>query len=258
MDLAKLDSDVAKAGGSLGVLAMSVPDGRTLSSLHEDESFPLASAAKLAIGWAAADAVRGGKVRWHTLVRGLELDPNDEGGRELYPHIFGQTELELREVVEVMIGALDHYYAMAVARQLGGWDAVQRRISDAYPGVRVHMNPYDPEQNSGQLTDVVRLARDVAAGYRKEPRLWRPVVAGLVRQQYKADDIPPHHVLNVQGGLGDAVIDTGLLGDIASPNLLAYAVAVKRIGRPEELVAAYNRLEDVIRDLYDDHIDVPA
>ena len=253
MDLSKVAADVAAAGGAFGAVALSVGDGRVLSSLNEDQWFPLASAGKLAVGWGAVDAVRRSKVRWRTLLQGLELDP-EAGAWELYPHMMGQTELELREVVEVMIGGLDHYYAMAVARQVGGWEHLQERLSGAYPQIRVNKNPYDPVENVARLDAAARLARDVALGYREEPRLWRPVVAGMVRQQFKADEIPPHRVLNVQGGLGDAAIDVGLLGDIWGDDLVAYAVAVKRMPGRDELFAAYRRQEDFIRDVYDEHV----
>jgi hypothetical protein len=246
----------ASAGATVGIIALAIRDGRTLGSLEEDAWYPLASAGKLVIGCAAVDAVRSGELRWDAPIRDLELDP-EAGSRELYPHLWGQAELELREVVEVMVAGLDRNCAAAVARQLGGWEALQERVRALYPNVRVSGDTSDTRQNSARLESIAQVARSVALGYQESPRLWRPVVAGLVRQPYKADGVPAHHILNVQGGLDTAVIDVGLMGDIATEDPVAYAVAAKQVADPGKLLAVYETLEQVIRDLYEEHVAAP-
>lgn len=249
-------SNAASAGATVGIMAVSVKDGRPLGSLEERTWFPLASAAKLVVGCLAVDAVRIGNLRWDTQLSGLEMDEN-EPGVELYPHLKGQHELELRDVVEVMIAGLDHSYAVAVVERLGGWEALVRRLRDLYPRIKVSSDPTDHERNAGRLDAVASLVRSVALGHREDARLWRPVIAGLVRQRYKADGIPEYHLLNIQGGLDDALIDIGLLGDISTDNLVAYAVAAKAVADPTKLLAIYETAEGVIQDLYQEHIAPP-
>lgn len=238
------------AGAIMGISALSVADGRALGSLRANEWFPLASAENLIIGSAVVDAVRVGQLRWDDVVRDVELDP-DSASHELYPHLWGQPELELRDIVEMAVGALDHHCAHALAAPLGGWDSLQRRVRELFG--EIDLSP----ASGGSLARLVALAtlvRSIALGHRRAPRLWRPLVAGMVRQVYQAEDIPAHFVLNVQGGLEASAIDIGILGDVATDNLVAYAVAAKEASNPARLLAVYETMEEVVRDLYREHI----
>jgi len=239
-----------EAGAIVGISALDVVDGLKLGSLRADEWFPLASAENLVIGSAVVDAVSRGELRWNDLVPGVELDP-DSTSHELYPHMWGQTELELREIVEMAVGALDHHCALALVALLGGWESLLRRVGEIHGEMRLSPRP---NYSAARLDTMAALARSIALGHSSAPRLWRPVVSGMVRQIFQSDEIPAHHVLNVQGGLEASAMDIGILGDVATANLVAYAVATKEATDPARLLAVYETMEDVVRDLYREHV----
>ncbi len=241
------------AGAIVGISALAVVDGRALGSLRADEWFPLESAANLVVAAVVVDAVSIGEFRWDDVVPGIRLD-RASGSDELYPHLWEQQELELRDIVEISVGALDHHCAVALVDLLGGWVPLQRRVSELYGNGRLALTP---ESSTARLDTMAALARSIALGHRHQPRLWRPLISGLVRQLYQADDIPPHHVMNVQGGLEASAIDIGILGDVSTENLVAYAVAAKEVSNPAHLLALYETMEDVIRDMYRQHIAEP-
>ncbi len=256
MELSTLLRRTSSAGGIAGALVLSVPEGRIVAELNPDSRFPLASSSRLLVAYAAADAIRSGELAPDRLVGGLALAPHATSN-EVYPHLRGVSELELRDVVEVSIGGLDPNYADTLARLLGGWEAVAARVGRLYPGARVSSDVRDPEETSAPLRALAETMRTLALAYRVEPRPWLPVVEGMLRHPYKADGIPPQRVLNAQGGWAEGAIDIGLLGDIVGGQLLAYSVAIAAIRKREVLLTVYDEVERVIRELYRDFFPEP-
>jgi hypothetical protein len=138
-----------------------------------------------------------------------------------------------------------------LATALGGWDTLQRRVRELFG--EIDLSPTSG-RSVARLDTMANLVRTIALGQRRSPRLWRPLIAGMVRQVYQAEEIPAHLVLNVQGGLEASAIDVGILGDVATDNLVAYAVAAKEASNPARLLAVYETMEEVVRDLYREHI----
>lgn len=252
MSVSDLLNAASAVGGSAGAVALSLPEGRTLFSEGEDDRLPLASSGKLPVAWAAAKAVGTGALAWGQVIGGLAMQRGHEC-EQVYPHLSTRTELELRDAVEVMVACADQGYATMIARLLGGWDEVQRRVASAYLAMRVSVDTMDTERNSAPLSSAAQLALDIGRGYRNDPRIWLPVVTGMLRWRFKVDDVPPHLVFNVQGGGGGSAVDFGVLGDLATGPAVAYAVGIK--GIPDDhMEGVYESAERVIRSIFREHI----
>jgi hypothetical protein len=66
------------------------------------------------------------------------------------------------------------------------------------------------------------------ASYQVSPELWEPVINGLVRQQGGIEGIPKHHLSHMTGGLPDALIHLGVLGEFHD-NPLIYVIGMKHV-----------------------------
>ncbi len=224
-------------------------DGRQLGEWNADEQFPLASAAKLAIGAAIAAKVEARELTWDTQISGLVIDPREDS-HVLYPHLQGQRQYTLRRVVEVMIACHDQSCANAIANRVGGWRDLSHFILCWAPAIHVDSEPRSESRNIGRLDAMVRLVQRAITGFQTNSELWEPVVAGLVRQADKTEGIPSYRQWNMTGGLPHALIDVGLIGDIASGKYILYGVAAKDL--PDRALSAVmdQSLADVLRELY--------
>ncbi|MHB1682334.1 MAG: serine hydrolase [Bacilli bacterium] len=184
-------------------------DGRQLGEWNADEQFPLASAAKLAIGEAIASKVEARELTWDTQIFGLVFDPREDS-HVLYPHLQGQRQYTLRRVVEVMIACHDQSCANAIANRVGGWRELSHSIACLAPAIHVDSEPRSESRNIGRLDAMVGLVQRAITGFQTNCELWEPIVAGLVRQADKTAGIPSYRQWNMTGGLPHALIDVGL------------------------------------------------
>lgn len=242
--------EIKDLDGDCSVFVRRAKSGKTVVDYQSDLMLPLASAAKLVIASMAVDAVKRGEVTWDTIVPNVEFDKNEDS-HILYPHLQGITELELRDVVEVMIACHDQNLAQAVVSLFGGWFSIQSRIARRYLDIRVHRNPQDIEKNAGRLDVLMQIVRDAVLGYRKNPALWRPMIAGMVRHRDKPQGITSYHVANMTGGLPNVTIDIGILGNINDDNALIYAVAGKNLPDRSFYQSADETLAEMVRLMYD-------
>jgi hypothetical protein len=208
--------------GTFGWIITDAKTGDTVSAHNPEEFFPLASAAKLAIGAVVAEAVRTHELSWGQLLQNVVFDPK-ENSDELYPYLKGRTEQELHDVAEVMIACHDHACATALAGLFGGWEALQTRVGALFPGIRIDQNPRDLERNGAPLNALMQLLQRVSNGFQQEPVIWKPLLAGLFRHPYKTEGIPEHQQYNLTGGLPTAALDLGMAGP------LLYVIAGKQI-----------------------------
>ncbi len=234
--------------GSVGVVAIHSNRGPILS-VGEANWYPLASSAKVAIGAVVATQVQVGAVTWDTRIDDLTLDRNEDS-YILYPHLQSLNSYTLRDATEIMIACHDHVCANAIANLLGGWDSLQWLVNETWPNIHVAKNPRSVSENTGQLRAMAELMTTIGSGYRKDLELWRPVVSGLVRQADKTEGIPVQGQWNLTGGLPNALMDVGILGDFSASNYVTYAVAGKGLLDRSIAYGADNLLAQVIFELY--------
>jgi len=197
--------------GSVGLKVYSTRERDIKLSLNEDLVLPLASAAKVAIGFSLARWVENGEVEWKTQVKGVTFNP-EEDSKVLYPHFQDRTSLSLGEAVEVMIACHDSYVASSILKNFGSWKKVNQTIQNHFPTIQVTENPRDVE-NKGQLEDALDLMVHIFKGYHNNPIVWTPIINGLIRQQGAFPNIPEHQLNHMTGGLAEIAVDLGILGD---------------------------------------------
>ncbi len=224
-------------------------DGREQGEWNAGEQFPLACAAKLAIGAAIAAKVETRELTWDERISDLVFDPREDS-HVLYPHLQGQRQYTLRRTVEVMIACHDQSCANAIANRVGGWRDLSHSILLLYPAIHVDSEPRNESRNSGRLDAMVGLVQRAITGFQTNSELWEPVVAGLVRQADKTAGIPSYRQWNMTGGLPHALIDVGLIGDIASGEYLLYGMAAKDLPDRTASAVTDQSLADVLRELY--------
>lgn len=196
--------------GEVGIHIYSTKEQKYRSSFNGDLIVPLASAAKVAIGFCMTKWVEEGLIKWDDLVE-VSFNP-EEDSKELYPHLQSRTSLPLREAVEVMIACHDSIVAKCIVNHCGGWEKVNRSIQSYYPTINVTENPRDIE-NKAQLDQLSDLMIHIYQGYGTDPLLWAPTINGLVRQKADVRHIPPYHLNHMTGGLSNVVVDIGMMGD---------------------------------------------
>jgi hypothetical protein len=235
--------------GEFGLIARDLASGTQIVSIQENTSFPLASAAKLAMGFAVSDKVKKGEIQWGDKQSDIQFDPKEDS-EELYPHFQGLEELELGHLVEVMIACHDNFLAKRIARHLGGWSVVNNQLQTYYPQICINENPRDMDKNIGNLEAMAQLLYEIVQGYRQNASLWHPIIAGMVRQNYKTNGIPSHHLANMTGGLSSALVDIGILGCITKNDSLLYIVAGKNLPDRSVHRDADEAVAEIIRSLY--------
>ncbi|KML02977.1 serine hydrolase [Rossellomorea marisflavi] len=211
--------DLLKAvHGSTGFLSYSSKDRRITASYNEELVMPLASAGKVAIGFAVAGMVESGGMKWDEVIQPIRFNP-DEDSRELYPHYQNRQSLMLGEAVEVMIACHDSVVAEQVVTLAGGWDHVNRMIRGRFDHMCVTSDPRSPE-NKGMLQELMQMLIEVVEGYDCRPDVWMPIMNGLVRQQEEVEGIPSHQLNHMTGGLPDMAIDIGVIGEFGKDRCL--------------------------------------
>lgn len=177
--------------GQVGILVYSTKNGNIVATHNNELYVPLASAAKVAIGFAVARMVKDKQINWNDTLHHIKFNPNEDSV-QLYPHLQGRTTLTLSKAVEVMIACHDSYIAHSVVMHCGGWETVR--------------------ENVGELNQVLSLLVHIFQGYKSEPELWEPIINGMVRQQGDYEGIPYYHLAHMTGGLSTAIINIGIIG----------------------------------------------
>jgi Beta-lactamase enzyme family len=248
MSFSDVISQLETLTGVFGVIAQT-PHSEYMLNHRSAEYFPLASTAKVALGVYIASLVENGELSWNLTIKGLTLNQKEDSN-VIYPHLQHVPELPLRHVVEIMIACHDHHCANAVADMLGGWDTANKLISNKFPGIKINQNARDEENNVGQLDALLGVFQYVIDGYRANRKQFEPVIAGLVRMADKTQGIPPQHQWNMTGGLPNALLNVGVLGNPMSGSYLMYIVAGRDLENRELTQDADNLTSDFIRTLY--------
>ncbi|CAM4346472.1 serine hydrolase [Bacillus albus] len=196
--------------GQVGLVVYSTKYDNIIAYYNNDLYIPLASAAKVAIGFAVAIMIKEKQISWDDILHQIKFD-SKEDSVQLYPHLQERDTLSLSKAVEVMIGCHDSYIAKAIVLHCGGWDVIRKYVSMYFPNIHVQENPRD-EQNVGELNQVHSLLIHIFRGYKSAPELWEPIINGMVRQQGEYEGIPYYHIAHMTGGLPTAIINIGIIG----------------------------------------------
>lgn len=197
--------------GKTGIIIYSTKEKKIISSYNKHQIVPLASAAKVAVGFCVTKWVEEGNMKWDDMVEEISFNPAEDS-KELYPHFQNRNSLPLREAVEVMIACHDSFLAKSIVGCCGGWEKVNESIQSYYSTIHVTEDPRD-DDNKAQLEQALDLMVDVFQGYQRDPLLWTPIINGLIRQKGTIDGIPMHHLNHMTGGLENVVVDIGIMGD---------------------------------------------
>ncbi|PFG13542.1 beta-lactamase family protein [Bacillus sp. es.036] len=197
--------------GEVGIKIYSTKDDIHKLAFNNDLIVPLASAAKVAIGFCVTKWVEEELINWDDIVKDIFFNPNEDS-RELYPHFQLRESLPLREAVEVMIACHDSYVAKSIVEFCGGWKEVNNQLKTYYPSITVTEDPRNAE-NQAQLDQLCDLMLNIFQNYKKNPLLWTPIINGLIRQKGEIEGIPTHHLNHMTGGLENVVVDLGIIGD---------------------------------------------
>ncbi|MBU5218465.1 class A beta-lactamase-related serine hydrolase [Bacillus albus] len=196
--------------GQVGVIVSSTKSEDIIAYYNNELYVPLASAAKVAIGFAVAIMIKEKQISWDDILHQIKFD-SKEDSVQLYPHLQERDTLSLSKAVEVMIACHDSYIAKAIVLHCGGWDVIRKYVSMYFPNIHVQENPRD-EQNVGELNQVHSLLIHIFRGYKSAPELWEPIINGMVRQQGEYEGIPYYHIAHMTGGLPTAIINIGIIG----------------------------------------------
>ncbi|MES9665176.1 hypothetical protein COK06_24480 [Bacillus cereus] len=196
--------------GQVGVIVYSTKYENIIASYNNELYVPLASAAKVAIGFAVAKMVKDKQINWNDTLHHIKYNPNEDSA-QLYPHLQDRATLALSKAVEVMIACHDSYIAQSIVMHCGGWDTIREYVSTYFSKIHIQENPRD-EQNVGELNQVHSLLVHIFQGYKSEPELWEPIINGMVRQQGEYENIPYYHLAHMTGGLPTATINIGIIG----------------------------------------------
>ncbi|KWU56579.1 hypothetical protein AWW70_22525 [Bacillus mycoides] len=196
--------------GQVGVIVYSTKYEDIIASYNNELYVPLASAAKLAIGFAVANMVKEKQISWNDILHQIKFNPKEDSS-QLYPHLQGRDTLTLSKAVEVMIACHDSYIAQSIVIHCGGWDTVREYVSTNFSKIHIQENPRD-EKNIGELKQVLSLLLHIFQGYKSAPELWEPIISGMVRQQGEYEGIPYYHLAHMTGGLPTATINIGIIG----------------------------------------------
>ncbi|MGM0803749.1 MAG: serine hydrolase [Bacillota bacterium] len=234
----------------VGIIIYSTKQKEVVCSLNSNLIVPLASAAKVVIGYCIAKWVERGLFHWNDLIEDYELDKEENSG-VLFPHFQGMMSLSLGNLVEVMITCHDSKAADSVVKFCGGWEKVNTELRREYNYMNLTPNPRDLE-NSGEIGEVLHILKAIYEGYHAEPQLWLPVMNGLVRPQDHFDGIPNHMLNHMSGGLENLVVDIGILGEFHQYPLL-YVLGVNDIPNRYTNTFSDERIVEAMKLLYNEY-----
>ncbi|PEC22137.1 serine hydrolase [Bacillus cereus] len=238
--------------GQVGILVYSTKNGNIVASHNNELYVPLASAAKVAIGFVVAKMVKDKQISWNDTLHHIKFNPNEDS-EQLYPHLQGRNTLTLNKAVEVMIACHDSYIAKSIVMYCGGWDTVREYISTYFSKIHIQENPRD-EQNVGELNQVLSLLVHIFQGYKSEPVVWEPIINGMVRQQGEYEGIPSYHLAHMTGGLPTATINIGIIGMFNEFPFL-YVIGGKGLPNRRENIEVDEAFAVSLKRIYIEHIE---
>jgi Beta-lactamase enzyme family len=238
--------------GQAGILIYSTKEQKMKASWNADLTVPLASAAKVAIGFCLAKSAEEGRLKWDDVAEGISFNPKEDSN-ELYPHLQNRRSLPLREAVEVMIACHDSFAAKSIVGAFGGWEKVNEDIQSDFPSILVTEDPRHPD-NKGVLSELAELMLRIYQGYNERPMLWAPIVNGLVRQRGVIQPIPKHHLNYMTGGLEHAAVDLGIMGDFNNDPYI-FAVGVVNVPDRNEHQEADKKIVQALNLAYEEYLD---
>ena len=237
--------------GVIGITIYSSEKQTIVTAFNSDISVPLASAAKVAIGFCIAKWVEDKTYDWDTIIDNIRFDPKEDS-KELYPHFQDRETLPLRDAVEVMIACHDSFVANSIVEFCGGWDQLNEKIKSYFQNINITQDPLEIA-NNGELAQVFELMLLIYQGYKANPGLWTPVINGLVRQRYNIEGIPSHLLNHMTGGLKSVVVDLGILGDF-NKNSILYVLGAKDLPNRRNNQVADDIITEAIKLLYDEYL----
>ncbi|MFS0821827.1 serine hydrolase [Bacillus sp. 1P02SD] len=238
--------------GEVGMIIFSQLKQEIVLSHNEKLVVPLASAAKVAIGFCIAKSVEEGNCKWYDIIKNISYDPNEDSN-ELYPHFQNRENLTLQEAVEVMIACHDQSVANSIVQFLGGWEKANQMIKSYFPRVNISPDPRSSD-NKGELNHLMNLLCEVYQGYEQNPVLWHPLLNGLVRQRGEIDGIPSHLLNHMTGGLEDLIVDMGIMGEFTKHPLL-YVLGAKNLPNRYQEKLADEKIMEVMKKIYNEYCD---
>lgn len=152
-----------------GIIVYSQAKQDIVLSLNKDLVIPLASAAKVAIGFCIAKLVEEKQYQWTDIIEDITFNP-EEDSKEVYPHFQSRENLALQDAVEVMIACHDSFVANKVVQFCGGWEIINNKIKAYFNNINVTQNPRDLN-NSGELGEMLKLLQLIYQGYKMNPQI---------------------------------------------------------------------------------------
>lgn len=236
--------------GEVGIVVYSDFKEEIVCSINEGLSVPLASSAKVAIGFCVSKLVEEGQYKWNDLVKSISFNP-EEDSRELYPHFQNRDSLALRDAVEVMIACHDSFVANRIVDFCGGWEKIINKLKSYYININIKENPRDIN-NNGELRQILELLRLIFEGYKNKPELWVPIINGLVRQRGEIEGIPSYFLNHMTGGLDNVVVDLGIIGEF-SQNSFLYVLGAKNLPNRYKDKLADEKIIEVMKLIYSEY-----
>ncbi len=236
--------------GESGILIYSSLNKQIECSYQKDLSVPLASAAKVVLGYWVARQVEEKVFKWTDEIKEISFNPKEDS-KELYPHFQNRYSLSLEDAVEVMIACHDSYIANHIVEFCGGWENVNQGIRCHFPKINITKNPRDLK-NTGEVNQLHEVLMLIFEGYETKPDIWNPIISGLVRQRGEIEGIPHYHLNHITGGLDTVVVDIGIIGEFSKKPFL-YVLAAKEL--PDRLIEQHADLVimEVLRILYKEY-----
>ncbi|QFT89606.1 hypothetical protein FIU87_13175 [Bacillus sp. THAF10] len=238
--------------GKVGMEVFSNQAQTKILSLNREMVVPLASSAKVAIGFCITKWVEEKLFSWDDAVENISFNPNEDS-KELYPHFQHRSTLALRDAVEVMIACHDSLVASRLVDFCGGWDKVNHTIQSFFPSIFVTVNPRD-ERNQGQLNELLELMVSLFKAYQNRPFLWLPLMNGLVRQQGSVEGIVAFHLNHMTGGLENVIVNIGIIGEFHE-NPFVYALGAIDLPNRTHNQEADHKICEAMKLLYLESLD---
>ncbi|MBD8071589.1 serine hydrolase [Bacillus sp. PS06] len=236
--------------GEAGILIYSNLNREIECSYQKDLCIPLASAAKMVIGYCVARLVEENLYKWTDEIKAISFNPKEDS-KELYPHFQNRNSLSLEDAVEVMIACHDSYIANHIVEFCGGWENVNQRIKSRFSKINVTENPRDLK-NNGEMNQLLEVLKLIFEGYETRPEIWNPIINGLVRQRGEIEGIPHYHLNHMTGGLDNVVVDIGIMGEFSKKPFL-YVLGAKELPNRFSEQHADEKIMDVLRILYEEY-----
>lgn len=265
----RLEAVAARTGGTMGVAALHVESGRTVS-LRGDETFFMASVTKLPLAVRVLREVDRGRVRLGDTVAiaANQMSPGRSLVRERYPR---GVRLTVEELLRLAVAESDNTANDALQRLVGGPREIGRDLESAgIRGIRADrpytrtavevtapLDPADPRDTSTPRA-MARLLAELQRGRLLRPASTARLLGWMTRTQNPGDRIvagvpagtPVAHKTGTWGTRSDAAINN--VGLITLPGGRGHLAVALFVRNPKtEHAASARAIADATRILYD-------